>query len=139
VIDRNTRLSYLVGEIRDPYALSGQSRHQPLPIGTYVEAAIPGLDASGLILLPSQAIHDGNQVYLAGPEDRLQVISVDIVRATPREVYVRGELSADARVITTAIPAPVPGLRLTVREADPDAEPRLRILPPEGELAASAE
>lgn len=139
VFDRNTRLTYLVGEIHDPYSLSARNQQRPLPVGTFVEAAIPGRDASGLVLLPSQAIHDGNQVYLAGPDDRLQVISVEIVRSTPREVYVRSELAADARVITTAIPAPVPGLRLNVREADAEAEPRLRILPPDGELAATGE
>ncbi len=139
VFDRNTRLTYLVGEIRDPYSLSARNQQRALPIGTFVEASIPGRDASGLVLLPSEAIHDGNQVYLAGPDDQLEVISVEIVRSTPREVYVRGELADDARVITTAIPAPVPGLRLNVRESDIETGPRLRILPPEGELAATGE
>jgi len=137
VVDRNTRLSYLVGEIRDPYSLQPDSSHRPLPVGTFVEAEIPGRDASGLLVLPTEAVHQGDQVYRADAEDKLDVVTVDVVRSTPREVYVRGDLSADDRVVITAIPAPVPGLPLNVRESVPDSEPRLRILPPEGELAAT--
>ncbi|MBS3743585.1 MAG: efflux RND transporter periplasmic adaptor subunit [Wenzhouxiangellaceae bacterium] len=134
VVDRNTRLTYLVAEVTDPYGLKANTERPALPMGTFVEAEIPGRDASGLVLLPAQALHEGNRVYLADENDELEVRKVEIVRATPREVYVSGRLDADDRVITTAIPAPVPGLKLNVRQADPE-EPRLRILP-SGELAA---
>ncbi|MFO7763338.1 MAG: efflux RND transporter periplasmic adaptor subunit [Wenzhouxiangellaceae bacterium] len=135
VVDRNTRLTYLVAEITDPYGLKANTERPALPMGTFVEAEIPGRDASGLVLLPAQALHQGNRVYLADENDELEVREVEIVRATPREVYVSGRLDADDRVITTAIPAPVPGLKLNVRQAEPEEEPRLRILP-SGELAA---
>jgi len=135
VVDSNTRLTYLVVEISDPYGLAPDAEKPALPMGTFVEAQIPGRDASGLVLLPAEALHDGNQVYLAGEDDKLEIREVEIVRATPREVYVSGPVGADDRVIITAIPAPVPGLKLNVREAD-DVEPQLRILP-SGELAAS--
>lgn len=135
VVDSNTRLTYLVVEIRDPYGLQNDAGKPALPVGTFVEAAIPGRDASGLVLLPAEALHQGNRVYLADENDELEVRDVEIVRATPREVYVSARLSASDRVITTAIPAPVPGLNLNVRQAEVP-EPRLRILP-SGELAAS--
>ncbi|MGB0513623.1 MAG: efflux RND transporter periplasmic adaptor subunit, partial [Wenzhouxiangellaceae bacterium] len=99
VVDRNTRLSYVVGEIRDPYALAQGTTHRPLPMGTYVEANIPGRDASGLLVLPSEAVHQGDQVYRADADDKLDVITVDIVRSTPREVYVRGDLSVEDRIV----------------------------------------
>lgn len=137
VVDRNTRLTYLVVEITDPYGLHEHAERPALPVGTFVTAEIPGRDASGLVLLPAEAIHEGNRVYLADKNDMLEVREVRIVRATPREVYVSGNLNDDDRVITTAIPAPVPGLKLNVRQADEPAEPRLRILP-SGELASSA-
>lgn len=136
VVDSNTRLTYLVVEISDPYGLDPAADKPALPMGTFVEAQIPGRDASGLVLLPAQALHDGNQVYLAGDDDELEIREVEIVRATPREVYVSGPLDGDDRVIITAIPAPVPGLKLNVREAAA-AEPRLRLLPT-GDLAATA-
>ncbi|MBL39592.1 MAG: efflux transporter periplasmic adaptor subunit [Xanthomonadales bacterium] len=135
VVDSNTRLTYLVVEIPDPYGLQPDADKPALPMGTFVEAQIPGRDASGLVLLPAEALHDGNQVYLAADDDKLEIREVEIVRATPREVYVSGPVGADDRVIITAIPAPVPGLKLNVREAAAE-EPRLRILP-SGELAAA--
>lgn len=133
VVDSNTRLTYLVVEIADPYGLDSDAARPALPMGTFVEAQIPGRDASGLVLLPAEALHDGNQVYLAGEDDTLEIREVEIVRATPREVYISGPVAAEDRVIITAIPAPVPGLKLNVREAA-GAEPRLRIVPSE-ELA----
>jgi len=146
VVDRNTRLTYLVAVIDDPYGLesdSGESNSQShsgkpaLPVGTFVEAEIPGRDASGLVLLPAQALHQGDRVYLADDNDELEIREVEIVRSTPREVYVSGRLDADDRVITTAIPAPIPGLKLNVREASLP-EPSLRILPTEDMAARNA-
>ena len=135
VVDRNTRLTYAVARVDDPYALDEDADRPPLPIGTFVEADIVGRDASGLVVLPTEALHDGDTVYLANDEDELEVRAVDVVRTTPQRVYVSGSLNADDRVITTAIPAPVPGLKLNVRNVA-ETEPRLRILPA-GELAAN--
>lgn len=136
VVDTNTRLTYVVAQIDDPYALDEGADHAPLPMGTYVQAEILGRDASGLVVLPTEAVHDGDTVYLANADDELEVRSVDVVRSTPQRVYVSGSLDADDRVITTAIPAPVPGLKLNVRNVS-QTEPRLRILPAE-ELAANS-
>jgi len=135
VVDSDTRLTYLVAEIMDPYGMESDPDKPALPMGTFVEALIPGRDASGLVLLPAGALHDGNHVYLAGEDDQLEIREVEIVRATPREVYVSGPLNAADRVIITAIPAPVPGLKLNVRQAV-DNQPRLRILPA-NDLAAT--
>lgn len=133
VIDNNTRLTYLVAVIPDPYGLESQAENPALPMGTFVEARIPGRDASGLMLLPAQAIHDGNQIYLADKDDKLEIREIEIVRATPREVYVSGRISSGDRVIVTAIPAPIPGLKLSVRETPGQQQP-LRVMPA-GELA----
>lgn len=136
VVNQNNRLTYVVAEIRDPYAVIDREHDTPLPMGTFVEAEITGRDARGLVVLPTEAIHNGNEVYLADTEDRLEIRTVEIVRTTPREVYVDNSLTAEDRVIVTAIPAPIPGLRLNVRENTESAEPLLRILPAE-ELARS--
>lgn len=134
VVDANTRLTYGVARIDDPYALQEDASHSPLPVGTFAEAEITGRDASGLALLPIEALHEGDTLYLADAEDQLEIRRVDVVRTTPSVVYISGSLDSSDRVITTAIPAPVPGLALTVREVE-FREPQLRIVPSEGELA----
>lgn len=138
VVDSDTRLTYVVARVDDPYGLDDGTQRPALPVGTFVTAEIPGRDASGLVVLPTQALHDDNRVYVANSDDELEVRSVDVVRTTPRQVYVSGPISGADRVITTAIPAPVPGLELNVREASP-SEPQLRILPADEELAAAEE
>jgi RND family efflux transporter MFP subunit len=136
VVDSDTRLTYVVAVVTDPYALDADAERQPLPVGTFVTAEIPGRDASGLVVLPTQALHDENRVYVVDEGDELEIRTVEVVRTTPRRVYVSGPVSAEDRVITTAIPAPVPGLKLNVREASL-SEPGLRILPADEELAAN--
>jgi RND family efflux transporter MFP subunit len=137
VVDENTRLTYVVAEIEDPYALDTDGDRRSLPIGTYVEAAIPGRDTEGLMIVPTEAVHDGNTIYLADADDQLQVLTVDIVRKTTERVYIDGGIGPDDRIITTAIPAAVPGMRLRVREPEP-TEPRLQILPADELATATA-
>jgi len=132
VIEETTRLTYAVARIQDPYGLLGEERPVPLPMGTYVQAEIRGRSASGLIELPREALRDGDRLFIADEDDRLEIRNVDVVRSTPERVYLAGSIEPGERVITTAITAPIPGTRLNVREPT-KTDPELRILPPEKE------
>ena len=114
VIDETTRLSYAVARVADPYALMGQSRASVLPIGTFVQAEIEGRLTDGLIRLPRGTLRQDNQLYLANDEDELEIRQVEVVRSTPEHVYVRGDIQIGERVITTAMPTPLPGQLLSV-------------------------
>lgn len=135
VVDEESRLTYVVAEIRDPYGLLGEDRDRPLPMGTFVQAEISGRQASGLKILPRAALRDGNRVYLANGEDKLEIRDVEVVRTTPERVYVRNDLASGDRVITTAIQAPIPGLALRVREDSRHAPDLLE--PPSSEYAVN--
>ena len=137
IVDENTRLTYLVAEIADPYGLIAGTHEPGLPMGTFVEAEIAGRSAEGMMILPSEALHNGNQVYVANSEDELEVREVQVIRSTPRYVYVDSSILPEDRIITTAIPAPVPGLKVRVRgDNTAEPEPRLEILPAEEEAPA---
>lgn len=139
VVDENTRLSYAVVEINDPYGLNTESWPLPLPMGTFVEAQIEGVDASGLIVLPRAALRQGDQVFVASADNKLEVRSVDVIRSTPDRVYLQGDLSTGESVITTAIAAPIPGLAVEVRNSPDETAPELRVLPASEEVAAAPE
>jgi RND family efflux transporter MFP subunit len=128
VVEESTRLTYAVARIEDPYGLLGTERKVPLPMGTYVQAEIRGRSAEGLIELPREALRDGDRLFVAGEDDRLEIRNVDVVRATAQRVYLTNAVEAGERVITTAISTPIPGTKLKVREAS-KTEPELRILP----------
>ncbi len=135
VVDEATRMTYLVVEVGDPYGLLGASRQVPLKIGTFVQARIQGRDASGLMELPRAALREDDTVYLANREDRLEILPVTVIRSTAQRVYVSNELEPGDRIITTALQAPVPGMRLRVREST-TPDPQLRLLPA-GEMVAN--
>lgn len=132
VVEESTRLTYAVARIEDPYGLLGEERSVPLPMGTYVQAEIHGRSASGLIELPREALRDGDRLFIADEENRLEIRNVDVVRSTAQRVYLADSVEPGERVITTAIAAPIPGTRLNVREPE-SSEPELRILPAEHE------
>ncbi len=139
VVDENTRLSYAVVEINDPYGLNTETWPLPLQMGTFVEARIEGLDASGLIVLPRSALRQGDRVFVASADDKLEVRSVNVIRSTPDRVYLQGDLSPGESVITTAIAAPIPGLAIEVRNIADDMAPELRVLPAGEDMAATPE
>jgi RND family efflux transporter MFP subunit len=137
VVDEGTRLSHAVVHVEDPYGLLGQLRPVPLQIGTFVQAEVRGRSAEGLIELPRSALRDGDTLFLANADDRLEIRSVQVIRATPHRVYLHNDIAEGDRVVTTAIPVPLPGMALQPRTAA-GSEPELRLLPA-GDLAASLE
>lgn len=138
IVDENTRLSYAVVQIDDPYGLMSTDRQTPLQIGTFVEARIMGRDATGLIVLPRSALRQGDRVFVSDDENKLEIRQVDVIRSTTDQVYLQGNLTAGEPVITTAIPAPVPGLPINIQQGMDAAEPELRVLPGSEELAGSS-
>ncbi|QKK03513.1 MAG: efflux RND transporter periplasmic adaptor subunit [Pseudomonadota bacterium] len=138
VVEETTRLTYAVVRIEDPYGLLGSDQPVPLPMGTYVRAEIEGRSAAGLIELPREALRDGDRLFIADAENRLQIRPVTVVRKTPQRVYLADSIESDERVITTAITTPVPGTRLNVREST-GTDPELRILPAGEETEVAAQ
>jgi len=94
VIDENTRLSYAVVVIEDPYQKLGTLTNAGgvLPMGTFVEGVIEGKSSQGLIRLPRAALRGGDTVFVANDENELEIRSVEVVRATTEEIYVRNNI-----------------------------------------------
>ena len=138
VVEESTRLTYAVARIQDPYGLLGTDRSVPLPMGTYVRAEIRGRSADGLVELPREALRDGERLFLADEDNRLEIRQVDVVRATAQRVYLSNSVEPGDRVITTAITTPIPGTKLNVREPG-SGDPELRILPAEEEQEEAAQ
>lgn len=133
VIDENTRLSYAVVAIDDPYQRLDPSNTETqapiLPMGTFVEGTIEGRTATGLIELPRSALRTGDRVFVANDQDELEIRDVEVIRATTDEVYVRNSLYPGDRVIVTGITAPIPGSKLRIRRINNEAVLRLAPAP----------
>jgi RND family efflux transporter MFP subunit len=128
-IERSGRLARLVGdldpvgrmarvlvEIDDPLGLNAKKNPAsiPLMLGAYVRVEIEAGNAEEVFLLPRTAIREGDQVWIAGEEDRLEVRPVEVLWRSKDTVLIRNGLREGDRVVTNSIPLPIPNMRLRV-------------------------
>jgi RND family efflux transporter MFP subunit len=121
VVDEKSRVVYAVAEVVDPYGVLGKSDQAELKMGTFVRAEIQGLRADDVVVLPRAVVSSDNTVLIANDERKLEIRSVTVVRAEPRNVYISSGVSEGELVITTSIDAPIPGTALAVSGEEPPA------------------
>ena len=121
VVDETSRVIYAVAQVIDPYGVLGQSHQQELKIGTFVNAEIQGLRAENVVVLPRYVLRPDNTIAVANSDNVLEILSVEVLRAEAKKVYLSKGITAGARVVTTTLDAPIPGTRLAVRERQIDA------------------
>jgi len=115
VVDETSRVVYAVAQVIDPYGVLGQSHQKELKIGTFVNAAIQGLPADNVVILPRYVLQSNNTVIIINDNNELEILPVTVLRAEPKKVYISSGIKAGARVITTTLDAPIPGTKLTAR------------------------
>ncbi len=109
VIDNNSRMAYLVAEIKDPYAQ--QSANSILPFGSYVSAEIEGIHAGEVSVLPRHLVTDG-QVAVLTPERTLAYRQVEVLRYNAGEAVISSGLEQGDKVINSALDYAMPGMKL---------------------------
>lgn len=117
VVDESSRVTYVVAEIVDPYAL--KSNAVPIPVGTFVSAEVAGTSAQDILRVPRSAVRGSNQLMFRDQESRLRIREVMIIRADADYAYIGAGAADGDEIITTALESPVNGTR--VRTADSDA------------------
>lgn len=116
VIDRASRVTYVVAQIEDPYGLHSSEGQMPLRMGSFVEAQLDGLTVESVFAVPRYVIKGTNQLLVMDDESRLRIREVEVVRAERDFAYVEGGLAAGERVVTTAIETPIEGMALRTRD-----------------------
>ena len=122
----------LVG-VRDPFSIADDDgeesapdrpalRQAPLLLGSFVPVEFEGATPSDVIELPRHALHEGNRVYVANSDDKLEIREVTIAWRDSQIVAIRDNLSHGDRVIVSGVSIPVEGSPLQVQRetADPD-------------------
>lgn len=140
VVDEKSRVVYAVAEFGDPYGVLGRNDGAQLRMGTFVRAEIQGRRAEDVVILPRAVLRSDDTVLVVNDEDRLEIRSVEVARAEPRDVYITAGIDDGEWVVTTAMDAPIPGTRLAIRGQDPGrsagAEDRSRLVEAGEEPAA---
>ncbi len=111
VVDELTRVTFAIAAVEDPYALESLDPDQKaLQVGTFVAAEIEGITIDDVVVIPRTAVRGNGQVVVITDEDRIEMRSVDILRADADVVYVRAGLSPGERISLTVIENPINGL-----------------------------
>ncbi|MEI6858985.1 MAG: efflux RND transporter periplasmic adaptor subunit [Shewanella sp.] len=113
VIDKLSRMTYLVAEVIDPYGLV--SNKNELRFGTYVTANIAGIQANDVTVLPRHLVVNG-KIAVLDNDKKLTYKSVTIIRQFGAEVVISEGLEQGMNVITSALDYPVEGMQLALPE-----------------------
>lgn len=114
-VDPAGRMARLLVGIDDPLHLERpEGERTPLLLGSWVEVELPARAPRDVVVLPREAIRDGDRVFVATADGTLDIRNVRFAWRDPETVAVADGLRAGERVITSRVPAPVPGMRLRV-------------------------
>ncbi len=115
-IDPRTRLVYAIAEVVDPYG-EGADGDAPLAVGLFVEAEIEGRVVPGAFALPRAALRGADEIYVAKPDGKMTVRTVDVVFSDRERVVLTSGLTPGEYVIIS----PIRGAEnMAVRALDPD-------------------
>ncbi|MEJ2128836.1 MAG: efflux RND transporter periplasmic adaptor subunit [Woeseiaceae bacterium] len=113
VVDENSRVTYAVARVEDPYRL--KSDGEALPMGTFVRAVISGVSLDGVFQVPRSALRGADELLFASGEDKIEIRRVTVLRSEGELAYVEGNVRPGDRLVLTAIESPVNGMSVRTR------------------------
>lgn len=116
-VDPRTRTVGIIVAVDQPYRQAQAGRRPPLIKNMYVEVELRGTPRPGAVVIPRAALR-GNQVYLVGPENRLEFRAVEESFTQANFVVLRAGLEPGERVVVSDLPFAAEGMRLRP-EPDP--------------------
>lgn len=128
-LDPEGSMARVLIEVQDPLGLQDPDAGPPLLIGAFVDLMIYGEQLHDVFVVPREALHEGGEVWLVDDEGRLEIREVQVLHAQEEHVLVRRGLSAGAKLVTSAIPAPVEGMKLVPDDELADLPTDDRALP----------
>lgn len=123
VVDVNSRVTYAVARIDDPYAL--HSDGVPLPMGTFVSATIAGAEAENIIRVPRAVVRGSDELVFVDDDNKLRIRKVDIIRGDANFVYLSAGATVGERVVTTSLETPINGMSVRVKGDESDQDDQL--------------
>ncbi len=111
------RMARLIVEVADPLQRDPESgAGRPLLLGSVVRVALPGRPLPSAIALDRVLLRHGNAVWIAAPDDTLEIRHVEVAWRGPEQVLVTSGLDPGDRIVVTDLGTPVAGMGLKVTE-----------------------
>ncbi len=117
-IDPASRTATLILAVADPYHLQSGSAAPVLPHGQFVAVEIQGPVLNDVVIIPRQALQDGNQIRLVGEGNKLRLQQVEILRREQDQLILRNDGLDDQQLILTSLTGAAPGTQLRIAGAE---------------------
>ena len=115
-LDPQVRSVPAVIAVDKPYEGANPPARLPLVPNMYVEVTLTGPASAPVIVLPAQAVHGGDTVYLRDAKGRLELRRVTVAWTQLGESVIAKGIDAGDEVILDNIVPALPGLRVNVVE-----------------------
>jgi RND family efflux transporter MFP subunit len=110
-LDPKTRMVHVVARVDEPYRVA-EPGAAPLSVGLFVDAEIAGREVSGVFEIPREALREGGRIFAVDADERLRIVPVEVVQAGRERVVIRADVTTGARLVLSALSAPVEGMAL---------------------------
>lgn len=110
-LDEQSRTLTLVVEVNDPWQQFKPGRHPALQPGMFCEVEMLGSTIPNALVIPRDALHDTNTVYLA-QDHSLTKREVRVLRLLRENAVIASGLQAGDQVIVSPLETPVLGMKL---------------------------
>lgn len=117
-LDGAARMARILVRVDDPLGLASTApnkRSTPLLAGTYVKVLIEGVTVDGVVVLPGSVIREGNRIWVMNEDSRLEIREAKVIRRQGGKALVKRGISDGERIVSSHIPAPVPGMKLRAK------------------------
>ncbi|MFA0791298.1 efflux RND transporter periplasmic adaptor subunit [Microbulbifer echini] len=132
-IDTNSRFIYAVAQVQNPY-----QGDVPLMNGLFVEADIAGLTLDDVVILPRQALHEGDHLLVLDAESKLQFKTVELLQSIGDKVWLRGDIANGDRVVVSSLGYSREGMALTANPLNKKPSGLIESVEKEAEASATA-
>jgi RND family efflux transporter MFP subunit len=117
-IDTASRMVHVIARV------SNENQDVPLNVGLFVNAEIEGLLVENVVVMPRNALRNGNRVLVVDTENRLHYRDIETLRLYRDEVLISGGLEAGERVCISPLQTAIDGM--PVQPIDENGTPESR-------------
>ena len=119
-VTENGRMARVLVFVPDPLGLKpGEEPRASLLLGEYVRVEILGPILPQAIVLPRSSLREEERVWVYNVRQELEIRQVEVALRRRDSVLIQAGLADGDRVVTSALPAALPGMRLQAVEAEP--------------------
>ncbi|MCX7545620.1 efflux RND transporter periplasmic adaptor subunit [Marinicella gelatinilytica] len=101
-VDQNTRLTYAIAEVQDPYGEAADNG-APFAVGMFVIAHITGSEETEAWVLPRDALRQDDSIYVVDGDNNLRIRQVEVYATTADEVMLKKGIHGDEQVVTSTV------------------------------------